>query len=175
MRGVAVVALCAGGGVQRLAEVVGVGIAGGQGFVGALHEGVFEPARGTARDHRADAGALGARTGQGGAIGRIGGGLRARDEGCAQLRAGRAQRQRRCDPGAVHDPACRDDWDVQFARQQPRQRQGGEAGVVSRVEDAAMTAGLDPLGHHHVDPRRLGLSAFLGRGGAGDQDAADGF
>src|SRR5258708_15479869 len=97
--------------------------------------------------------------------------FRTRNEGRAELRCLRAQRQDRRNPGAVHDAARGHDRQLRLARDEarPRQRGGKRLVVVAQIA-AAMPAGLAALRDDEVEAARLQSLGLSHRRRAGSQE-----
>src|SRR6267378_7526608 len=97
--------------------------------------------------------------------------FRTRNEGGAELRGLRAQRQDRRNPGAVHDAARGDDWQLHSAHDEARQRErAGERLVGIAQIAAAMPAGLAALRDDEVEAERLESLGLCHRRRAGSQE-----
>ena len=73
-----------------------------------------------------------------------------------------AERQRRSNPGSIHDAAGSDDRQFELLDQQARQRKRAQPIIVRmQVERTAMSAGLDALRNDRIDIRRCNLLSIL--------------
>src|SRR6267378_763061 len=97
--------------------------------------------------------------------------FRTRNEGRAELRGLRAQRQGRRNPGAVHDAARGDDRQLHRAHDEARQRErAGERLVGIAQIAAAMPAGLAALRDDEVEAERFESLGLCHRGRAPAQE-----
>src|SRR5438094_4623961 len=94
-----------------------------------------------------------------------------RDEGRAELRGLRAQREDRRNPGSAHDAARGDDRQLHRAHDQARQRErAGERLVGIAQVAAAMPAGLAALRDDEVEAERFESLGLCHRGRAGSKE-----
>ena len=163
------------GGMQRLPRVVSDRVVRDRSLFDANTEGckaVGEAAGRAARDRRRHHGVFRGRAEERGPVARVGRRLRTGDECSAELCGGRAERERRGDPGPVHDPAGRDHRDVELFHQ--KSGQGHRPEPIIRpigVEHPAMSARFIPLGNDGIDPGSgYGLPLFETRGRCEEHD-----